>query len=300
MKQCFIIWGLLMVTFWVPQSLWAQEMDCRIQINASQVSTSDKTIFEEMQKALYEFVNNRVWTQNVYSIEERIECNIQITISEQRTDEFKGTIQVTSSRPVFNTGYKSPVLNILDKNVQFRYALGETLEFAEGTHNELTSLIAYYIYMVLGIDYDTFSLMGGSEFFTKAEKIVTTAQSSSYSGWKSFENRKNRYWLVENYLNSAYAPVREYSYKYHRLGLDVMSQKAADGRTVIIEGLQDLLKVHRQKPSSFIVTQFFDAKADEYIQLLSEAPTPEATRAVNILKEIDIPNKDKYDGVIKK
>lgn len=292
---------LIFLVAMLPLAAFSQDVDCRIQINASQLQLSDKTIFEELQKQLFEFINQRNWTNNVYTLEERIECNIQLNITSRiSSDEFKGQIQVTSSRPVYNTGYKSPILNILDKSVQFRYAKGQTLELAENSHNELTALISFYIYMVIGLDYDTFSPLGGAEYFAKAEKIVNTAQSSPYVGWKSYESQKNRYWFVENYVNSAYSAIREYSYTYHRQGLDIMSEKAANGRTTIIEGLTNLLKVHRQKPSSYIMQMFFEAKTDEFVNVITEAPSNEAIRAVNILKEIDPANKDKYEKAIKK
>lgn len=278
----------------------AQELNCRISVNSSQIQGTDKSVFEELQKALFEWINNYNWTSHVYSVEERIECSFLLNITNTiSSDEFRGTLQITSTRPVFNSGYDSPMLNIKDNNVQFRYAEGQALEFSENSHNELTALFAYYIYIVIGLDYDSFATLGGTPYFEKAEKIVTAAQSSPYNGWKSFENRKNRYWLVENFLNSVYSPIREYSYVYHRLSLDIMHNKAVDARANIAADLSPLLKVHRQKPSSYIMQVFFDAKSDEIVNILSESYTSEATRAYNVLKEVDPGHLNKYEKIIK-
>jgi hypothetical protein len=279
----------------------AQEINCRIQINTSQIQGTNKTVYETMQKALVEFINSRNWTNNVYSPEERIECSFLLTIKKQiSADDFEGELQITSNRPVYNSGYSSPMLNIKDNKIHFRYAEGETLDFDPSSHNELTSLFAYYIYIILGFDYDSFSLMGGTPYFEIAEKIVSTAQSSPYSGWKSYENRKNRYWLVENALNSVYSPIREYIYIYHRKGLDAMAKDVNTGRSEIATGLNKLLKVHREKPNSYLMQMFFAAKSSELIKILSKSPQSEGMRAYNILKEVDPANATKYQKIIKK
>ena len=218
------------------------------------------------------------------------------------SDEFQATLQVVSSRPVYGTGYDSPMLNILDKNIQFKYADGETLIFNENSHDELTSLIAYYVYIIIGFDYDSFGKMGGTPYFEKAQKIVNNAQGSNYAGWKSFEtNKRNRYWLAENLMNSVYAPIREYIYKYHRLGLDLMGTRLADGCASIAEGMNDLLKVHRQKSDSYLMSIFFDAKADEIVNIFSNSSDQaQQNKVYNFLKEIDASNLSKYDKIKKK
>jgi hypothetical protein len=292
---------LLSVCILLPSFAQGQELDGRVQVNYSQIQGSDKTVFEEMQKALFEYVSNRNWTNNVFKVEERIECNFLLTISKQiAMDEFQGTLQIISSRPAYNSGYDIPMLNILDKNVQFRYTQGQTLEFNESTHDELTSLFAYYIYIIIGFDYDSFSNLGGTPYFEKAQKIVTNAQSSKYTGWKGFENRKNRYWLVENLMNSVYNPIREFSYIYHRTGIDNLSQKPSEGRANIVEGLRKLQTVHQQKPNSYLMNIFFETKSDEIVNVLSESDQAEIMRAYSILKDIDKGNLAKYDKLNKK
>lgn len=282
--------------------LVAQELEIRIQVNHTQLQGANTSKFEELQKSLTEFAANQIWTNNVFKPEERIKCNILFNITKEvYTDEFQATMQIISSRPVYGTGYDSPMLNILDRNIQFKYSEGETLIFDENTHSELTSLVAYYIYIILGFDYDSFSKLGGTPYFEKAQKIVTTAQSSNYTGWKAFEDKKNRYWLSENLMNSVYSPIREYSYKYHRLGLDLMSTRLVDGTNSIAEGMSDLLKVHRQKSASYLMQVFMDAKADEIVNIFSgSTDQAQQNKVYNILKEIDPANINKYDKIKKK
>ena len=293
---------VLFVAFFVTNAS-AQELEIRIQVNHSQLQGVDNTKYENMQKALNEFVTNQIWTNNVFKTEERIKCNMVLTITKEvYSDEFQVTLQVVSSRPVYGTGYDSPMLNLLDRNIQFKYADGETLTFNENSHDELTSLIAYYVYIIIGFDYDSFGKMGGTPYFEKAQKIVNNAQGSNYAGWKSFEtNKRNRYWLAENLMNSVYAPIREYIYKYHRLGLDLMSTRLADGCTSIAEGMNDLLKVYRQKSDSYLMSIFFDAKADEIVNIFSNSSDQtQQNKVYNFLKEIDASNLSKYDKIKKK
>jgi hypothetical protein len=251
-----------------------------------------------MQKDLYEFVNNRKWTDNVFSNDERIECTILINLTEQlSSDEYKGTMQVQATRPVFNSNYNSVLLNYKDNDVQFRYVEFQPMEFNENSSvSNLTSLLAYYVYLIIGLDYDSFSQEGGTPYFQKAEKIVTNSQNAQEKGWKSFEGQKNRYWLVENILNSKYGPVRDFYYRYHRQGMDVMADKAADAKIEIAEDLKLLQKVYREKPSQFMnyLQVVFDAKADEFVNIFSESFPDEKIRVSNLLKEIDPANSQKY------
>ncbi len=281
---------------------YTQELNCRVQVFSQQIQTSNKHIFESMQKDLYEFINNRKWTDHVYSFDERIECSILINLTEQvSTDQYKGTLQIQATRPVYNTNYNSVILNFKDNDIQFNYVEFQSLDFNENSFtSNLTSLIAYYVYIILGFDYDTYSMMGGTPYFQKAEKIVQNAQNAQEKGWKSFESQRNRYWLVENLLNSKYAPIREFYYRYHRLGLDIMHNKQADGRAEIADALQLLQKVYREKPSPFMMLfqVVLDAKSDEFVQLFSESFPDEKSRVVAILKEIDPTNSGKYQQIL--
>lgn len=295
--------SLFLFLFIVPTILVAQELKCNIQINSQKIQGTNRTVYQTLQTALYEFMNNTSWTNHIYGVDERIECNIVINLNEQLgSDEYKATLQVQARRPVFNTSYSTTVLNFLDNSFDFRYLEFNKLEFSENTHtNNLTSVLAFYAYIILGIDYDTYSLYGGSEYFQKAEKIMNNAQNAPERGWKAYEgNRKNRYWIIENILNEKYKPVREVLYRYHRLGLDLMNEKLIEGRSEIVESMATLQKVYREKPDPylFFMQMFFDAKNDELVYLFSESYPTEKARVVNILTEIDNANASKYKAIL--
>jgi hypothetical protein len=287
----------------IPYLLNAQELKCNIQVNSQKIQGTNRTVFQTLQTAIYEFMNNTAWTNHVYGIDERIECNIMLNLTEQLgSDEYKGTLQVQSRRPVFNSSYNTTMLNFLDNNLHFRYLEYDKLEFSETSHlSNLTSILAFYAYIILGIDYDSFAYLGGTEYFQKAEKIVVNAQNAPEKGWKAYEgNRKNRYWMVENMLNEKYKPVREAMYRYHRLGFDRMSDKVAEGRAEVAECMVSLQKVYRDKPDPylFFLQLFFDAKSDELVKVFSESFPTEKTRVVNILTEIDNANASKYKTIL--
>ncbi|MGD9977835.1 MAG: DUF4835 family protein [Bacteroidales bacterium] len=287
----------------IPYLISAQELRCNIQVNSQKIQGTNRSVFQTLQTSIFEFMNNTAWTNHVYSIDERIECNILINITDQvGSDEFKGTIQVQARRPVFNSSYNTTMLNFLDNNMDFKYREFDKIEFSETSYlSNLSSVLAFYAYIVLGIDYDSFSNLGGSEYYLKAEKIVTNAQSSTEKGWKAYEgNRKNRYWMVENFLNQKYRPLREASYRYHRLGLDRMNDKPTEGRAEIADCLAMLQKVYREKPDPymFALQLFFDAKNDELVNVFSESFPSEKARVVNILTEIDNANATKYKTIL--
>jgi hypothetical protein len=292
---------LLFLILSLPVSLKSQELKCNIQFSTDQIQGTNKKIFETLQQALFEFANNRSWTNHVYSTEEKIECNMLFTISEYSGENFKGTLQVQSRRPIYNSSYNSVLLNYLDQNVSFTYVEMEALEFNESTYSSLTSLVAYYIYVIIGLDYDSYALRGGSDYFNKAEAIVNAAQTSSDKGWKSYEgsNNKNRYWLIQNLLDEKYADVREFIYSYHRLGLDKMADKINEGRSTALESVKLLQKVYRAKPDNYmLLLQIMnDAKNEEWVKLFSEATAIEKTTILPILKEIDPTNSSKYQAI---
>ncbi|MEA3445874.1 MAG: DUF4835 family protein [Bacteroidota bacterium] len=274
----------------------AQEFDCKIQVQSQQIQGTNKQIFRTLQSELYEFVNNRKWTSHVFSPEEKIDCNIMITLTQEiSVDEFKGKIQIQARRPVYNSSYNSVLINYVDNNFHIRYVEFEPLEYNEsGSNSNMINIVAYYIYVILGLDYDSYGNEGGTEFFEKAEEIVNRSQNAKEKGWKAFESLKNRYWLIENVMNDRYSGIRQCSYQYHRLGLDVMSKKVSDGRSVIAESMRLLQQVHRDKPGSFLMQLFFDAKADELVNIFSESFPDEKNRVVQILNEVDPSNTAKY------
>jgi len=227
-----------------------------------------------------------------------------LQLDEQISDRFKGTIQIQSRRPVYNSSYYTTVFNFIDKDLDFRYVEYQKLEFSETEHlSNLTSILAYYAYIIIGLDYDTFSLFGGTEFFNKAQNIVSYAQNATELGWKMTEtNKKNRYWLIENILSPKYKNVRQFLYEYHRLGLDIMNAKVNEGRSQIAESLMLLRSVYREKPDLYLTfyKMIFDAKSDEFVNIFSESFTDEKTRVLNILNEIDPSNQSKYNSMVNK
>ena len=281
----------------------SQELNCNVQISAQKIQGSNRQVFESMQRDLYEFMNNTVWTNHVFSYAERIDCNMLVNLTDQLSaDEFKGTIQIQLSRPVFNTTYNSTMLNFIDNNFQFRYVEFQPLEFDPNSYrSSLVSVLAYYTYIILGFDYDSFSPLGGTEFFQVAEKIVTNAQNASEPGWKPYDGsrNRNRYWLIKNILDKEYEGVRRFIYEYDINGLDRMESKTAEARTSIVESMRLLQDVYRAKPDPFmyLLQVVMESKADELVNIFSEAFPEEKSRVVQILVEIDPANKSKYEKI---
>lgn len=277
----------------------AQELRCNVSVSASKIQGANRNIFRTMQADLYEFMNNRTWTDHVYDIDERIECNIFIQLDEQvASDEFKGSMTVQLRRPVFNSTYETTLLNIKDKDFHVRYQEFQPMDFnITSNKDNLTNIMAFYAYIIIGMDYDSFSPEGGTEYFQKAQQIVNNSQSTIYEGWKAYESERNRYWLAENLLNRSYSGFRQCIYRYHRLGLDVMSDKLEDGRAEIAESLKLLQRIYRNRPNIYLFPIFFDAKADELVNIFSGSYTSEKQRVLSILNEIDPSNGSKYEKI---
>jgi hypothetical protein len=280
---------------------YAQELNCNVQINSSQVQGSDKSVFDAMQTRIAEFMNAQKWTNNVYKNLERIECTIMINVTEQvSTNEFRGTIQVQSRRPIFNTSYFSTTLNHIDKEFDFKFNEFDPLEYSENNFiANLTSVLAFYANIIIALDYDSFSNMGGTRYFQKAQAIVSSAQGAPQSGWKAFEGERNRYWFAENLLNQNFKLLRTCFYEYHRLGYDVMSNNVIGGRAAVLKSLTLLEQVYDRKPGNFQLQVFFNAKSNEIVDLFSEALTKEKTQLMNLLNKIDATNLSKYESITK-
>jgi len=294
---------LLVFLVLITGTIKSQELNCNIQVSAQRIQGSNRQVFETMQRDIYDFMNGTVWTNYVYSYAERIDCSILINLNEQLSaDEFRGTVQVQLSRPAYNTTYNSTLLNFMDNNFQFRYVEFSPLEFDPGAHrSNLVSVLAYYVYIILGIDADSFTPLGGTEFFQIAEKIVVNAQNAPEPGWKPYDGsrNRNRYWLVKNILDKEYEGIRQFIYEYDINGLDKMESKLAEARTNITESLKLLQEVFRRKPDPFMyfLQLIIEAKADELINIFSPAFPEEKSRVVLILTEIDPANKAKYEKI---
>jgi hypothetical protein len=224
-----------------------------------------------------------------------------IIVDEQiSTDEFKGSIQVTSSRPVFGTSYLSPMINYRDNDFQFKFSEFGQLEYNQNTFKDnFTSVLAYYIYIIIGFDYDSFTRMGGTPYFQKADKIVQNAQGAQETGWKSYENMKNRYWITENLLSEQYSDLRDFFYTYHRLGMDKLADKPNEARAAIETAIEGLRNVQRKKSNSALTSIIITVKADEIVNIFSDAFTDEKARIANMMKEIDPANSSKYEGIMR-
>jgi len=282
----------------------AQELRCNVQVISQQIQGTNKQVYQTLQNAIYEFMNNRVWTNHVYTMEERIECNLMFNITDQPSaDEFKGTLTVQASRPVFNSNYTTTTLNFIDNDIHFRYVEFSPLEFDLNSHlSNLTSILSFYAYYIIGLDYDTFEMMGGSPFFNDAERIVLNAQNAAEPGWKPLDNlaHKSRYWLAKDIIDTEYEGIREFNYRYHRLGLDVMDKEVAEGRAEITSSLELLQKVYRSRPDPYmyLLSLLFNSKVDEIVGVYSESIPEERTRAYQILIEVDKPNTSKYKSIL--
>jgi hypothetical protein len=294
---------LLIVLISVTGLVKAQELNCNVQVSAQMIQGSNREIFVNMQRDIYDFVNNTVWTNHVFSYAERIDCNMLINLTEQISgDEFKGTIQIQLRRPAFNTTYNSTMLNFVDNNFQFKYVEFQTLEFDPTAHRaNLISVLAYYVYIILGVDYDSYSMLGGTEFFQMAEKIVTNAQNAPESGWKPYDGsrNRNRYWLVKNILNKEYEGIRQFLYDYDINGLDRLESRVSEARNSMAESLVLIQDVFRKKPDPFMyfLQIVVDAKSEEIINIFTGAFPEERSRVVQIMTEIDPANKSKYEKI---
>lgn len=282
-------------------TVYAQDLNAHVQILSPKIQSPNKRVFQTLENAIQDFLNSRRWASEALQTQERIDCNFIITINEWNgASNFKAEAQIQSSRPVYGTTYNSTILNINDKDFDFNYAEGQPLDFSDQNHTQnLTAILAYYAYIITGLDYDTFSKLGGSPYFAKAQTVVNNAQNISGKGWKAFEGFRNRYWLAENLSNKSYNTVRESLYEYHRNGLDLMAENQAKAKKNILTTLTQLAKTDRQKQGSMLPQLFFTAKADEMVNLLSTAAAADKQKAYSILTSMDPANANKYE-ILKK
>jgi len=292
--------GLILIAFLLFSSdAISQEINCVVTVNHQKVQSTDKSIFESLESGITEFVNTKRWTGDQYKVEERIECKFLIIIDSRSDNSFSATIQVSASRPVFGTNYKTSMFNINDNDFKFVYNDQQALNFNSGEYqSELTAVIAYYVYVILGVDYDSFSKEGGKDYYQKAFDIVSLAQSSSSSSsWKPTTDN-NRYTLIENLTNTVFAPFRECLYLYHRKGLDMMKDKKNDGYINLINALTKLEEIHKVKPSSYLLQIFFLGKYSEIVSMYKSRSQSEKNRVVPLLLKLDPGNTKYYNKIL--
>jgi hypothetical protein len=281
-------------------SALAQDLNAQVKVISGKVQTSNRHIFQSLETAMKDFLNGRKWCADQVLPQERFDCNFVVTLTNwDGNSSFSGELQVQSSRPVYNSGYMSPLLNVNDKDFDFIYTEGQTLDYSDQTFtSNLASVMAFYAYIIIGMDYDSFSPLGGTQYFQAAQNVVLNAQANgSYKGWKAFDSNTNRYWLSENLNNKAYNNLRSFIYTYHRQGLDQMADNAAKGRKAIDDVLPDLSKVDRTRLGAMLPLVFFTAKSDELVAIFSKADNRERTDAANILTQADPANGSKYQAM---
>jgi len=292
-KFLFILITLL------PISALGQELFCTVSVNSDQVATTDKAIFEDMENAFEQFLNTRKWTNDKYQPHERIRCNLNIIIDKSPSIGFyEASIQIQSARPVFNTNYESVIFNFADRDWQFEYIESQPMNFNEMSYTDnLTSLLAFYAYIILGYDYDSFGNLGGTSYFQKALNIVNNIPYTSNNGWGE-DNQRNRYWLIENLLNKRMEPIRKGLYTYHRQALDTYFTNQDESRKKLIPVLQDLRSLKKQSPSSLLIISFMDTKYSELINIYSEGDVQLRRQAYNLLVEISPARRSDFNKIL--
>lgn len=300
MKSLLTIFSL----FLMFTNLNAQELNCQVSIVIDaklEITSVEREILDQLENTIYELMNNTSWTKDNFTVEERINCNVQLQIEEiPSTGTFKGSMQVQSSRPALNSSYNTTVFNFQDKDIAFSYTRNAALIFTPNQYKDnLTSLLAFYAFYVIGMDYDTFSHSGGTKYFQKAQQVVVDAQTSGAPGWKSNERgKRNRYWLVNNILQEFFYPLRDCLYLYHRKGIDELYNDIIQGRKEVYLALEKLTKVSARRPNSMNIINFVQAKSNEIKNLYAEAEAREKNQIVNLLKRLDPTNSSKHQEIL--
>jgi hypothetical protein len=284
----------------MAQQAIGQELNCNVRVDGQRAQTSEQQVFRDMEQAFTRFMNERKWTNDVFSPEEKIDCNLQITIESMPSVGFyNATVQVQASRPIYNTNYESVIFNFADRDWSFEYIESTPLDFSDNNYNtNLTSMLAYYAYIILGLDYDSYSDLGGEPHFQKALDVVNLAQNAPGTGWQAFQSNRNRYWLITNLMNQQLQPIRKGLYTYHRQGLDIFNEKPDEARKNILEVLKDIRTADRAIPNTILKITFFDAKANELASIFQEGNMALRREAYNILTEINPTKTEKYKEII--
>jgi hypothetical protein len=299
----------LLIAIVSAPALKAQELNAKVTVNSSRVNnTVNKKTFQTLQNALNTFVNNRKWSTDEFLTNEKIDCNFLLNL--QQTDNpnvYTASLTIQAARPIFNSTYLSPIINFQDENVTFKYVEFQQLEFNDnrvgGNDAEvanITAVFAYYIYMILGFDYDSYSLKGGNAYFLKAQNIVNNApEGRGISGWKAFDGMRNRYWLVENMTNSRYAIMHDIYYNYYRTAFDKMYEDETGARAEMLNVLNLLTSFNNDNPNTMINQFFFQGKTTELIKIFSKAPQQDKARASELLQKLDVTNSNRYKTELK-
>lgn len=278
---------VLLFVFLLGVKANAQELNCQVEVNSDQVQGTNKSVFQTLQQAMSEYMNTNTFSPAQFTANEKIECRLYLTVKEVNDNTFSGDIQVQLIRPVYNSSYTTTLLNFKDSKVEFTYQENEPLIFSQSAmESQLTAILNYYAYLFLAIDFDSFSPNGGEPFYDRLKQIVQMGQSSGETGWKAFEDTKNRSAVLSAYTDASTSSIRNLLYRYHRRGLDEMATSPDKGRANITESLNDLDAVFNAAPMSVALSMFKDAKLDELVNVYSQAPAEERGKVYKILERI--------------
>jgi hypothetical protein len=306
MKKIVISWLSLMIGF----SALAQEMNCKVMVMTDQIQGVDPKVFKTLQQAIGDFVNNRKWTTDNFETKEKIECVFTLILNKQIDGVeggYQGKLNIQSTRPIFNSSYSTPLINYVDNDVYFKYQEFQQLDFNDSRvsgndplESNLTAILAYYTYLIIGMDYDSYALKGGNDFFSRAQNIVSNApEQKVITGWKPGENQRNRYWLADQMMNARFSEMHTVMYNYHRLGLDQLVSEEETGRLAINAVFPMLEKINAENPSSQYIRFFFYAKGDEILNFLAKTPMADRQKIIPIVSVLDVMNAGKYSALLK-
>lgn len=301
----------LFLTFLSAKPISAQELNCKVSIRHDRILNVDAQVFRDMERAISTFINTRKWTTDDFASTEKIDCTIMFNLTAKLdgvTDGYEATMNIQATRPVYNTGYNSSIVNFVDRDANFKFNQFSPLIFddnrvsasGDGTTDNLSAVLAYYIYIIIGLDYDSYALNGGAAYFKKAQNIVNNApEGKGVSGWKAVEGTKNRYWLADQLLNPRFADFHKYWYTMHRLGFDLYYDKPVEARKNILGGIATMQKLNRDNANSILVQFFFNAKSIELLNILADMPVADRQPYITQLSQADVTNAQKYQNLSK-
>lgn len=303
LRKLFSILLLCCATFVVQ----AQELNCKVRVMRDKIQGVDKEVFNNLERSISEFLNTRKWTSDQFAATERIDCNILINVTKRIEDDaYEATMNIQATRPVFNTSYTSTIMNFIDKDFKFRYSQYTPIQYDDNRvsgndplASNLTATLAYYVYLILGLDYDSYQQDGGTEFFKKAQNIVNNApeQRNVIEGWKAVESNRNRYWIIDQMLSPRFVTMRQIWYRLHREALDNMYNKAEQSRKIILDDILKLSQLQKDNPTAILLQFYFNAKSDEYMGVLAQVPKEQRGIYITLLSQIDVPNAQKYNNL---
>lgn len=290
------IYSLILVCFFA--NLHAQELNCKVIVNYDKITNANTQIFKSLETSLNEFVNKTAWTEKTFKDDEKISCSMFITINSYDSNNFEASIQVQASRPVFNSSFTTPIININDKDFNFQYIEFQNLFYSPSSYDSnLVSVIAYYSYIILGVDAETFKLDSGADYFQSAQEIVSLAAPTGGKGWSQTDKTQNRYYLITDLLSSTFRPYREAMFQYHFNGLDTMNKDLKTSKETIIKSINTLSSLHSARPNSYLTRIFFDSKADEIVSIFTGGPSVNIDGFVDKLSKISPINSAKWSTI---